>query len=70
MDVHLTKMQEVHDAIRLTWTNISENGFQQLVESMPQRNKADVNAKGFISKVCPTKQLLTISTVHRDLDYI
>ncbi len=37
MDVQLTNLQHLRDAIMSIWTNISEECFQHLVESMPQR---------------------------------
>ncbi len=46
MDVQPTNMQQQHDAIMLIWTKISEKCFQHLVESMPQRIKAVLKAKG------------------------
>ncbi len=45
MDVLPTNQQQLHDAIMSIWTKISEECFQHLVESMPQRIKADLNAK-------------------------
>ncbi len=46
MDVQLTNLQHLRDAIMSIWTNISEECFQHLVESMPQRIKAVLKAKG------------------------
>ncbi len=45
MDVQLTNLQQLRDAIVSIWTKISEECFQHLVESMPRRNKADLKAK-------------------------
>ncbi len=36
MDVQPTNLQQLCDAIMTIWTNISEESFQHLVESMPQ----------------------------------
>ncbi len=46
MDVQLTNLQQLRDAIMSIWTKISEECFQHLVESMPQRIKAVRKAKG------------------------
>ncbi len=46
MDVQLTNLQQLCDAIMSIWTNISEECFQNLVESMTQRIKAVLKAKG------------------------
>ncbi len=46
MDVHRTNLQKLRDAIMSIWTKISEECFQHLVESMPQRDKAVMKAKG------------------------
>ena len=46
MDVQLTNLQQLRDAIMSIWTKISEECFQHLVESMPQRIKAVLKAKG------------------------
>ncbi len=43
MDVQPTNLQR--DAIMSIWTNISEECFQNLVESMPRRIKAVLKAK-------------------------
>ncbi len=40
MDVQPTNLQQLRDAIMSIWTNISEECFQHLVESMPRRIKA------------------------------
>ncbi len=45
MDVRPTNLQQLRDAIMSIWTNISEECFQHLVESMPQRIKAVLKAK-------------------------
>ncbi len=45
MDVQLTNLQQLRDAIVSIWTKISEECFQHLIESMPQRSKADLKAK-------------------------
>ncbi len=44
MDVQLTNLQQLRDAIMSIWTKISEECF--LVESMPRRIKAGLKAKG------------------------
>ncbi len=47
MDVQPTNLQQLRDNnIMSIWTKISEECFQHLVESMPQRNKAVLKAKG------------------------
>ncbi len=46
MDVQPTNLQQLCDAIISIWTKISEEFFQHLVESMPQRIKAVLKAKG------------------------
>ncbi len=46
MDVQPTNLQQLRDAIMSIWTKISEEYFQHLVESMPQRIKAVLKAKG------------------------
>uniref|UniRef100_A0A673H0H9 Transposase Tc1-like domain-containing protein n=1 Tax=Sinocyclocheilus rhinocerous TaxID=307959 RepID=A0A673H0H9_9TELE len=46
MDVQPTNLQQLRDAIMSTWTKISEECFQHLVESMPRRIKAVLKAKG------------------------
>ncbi len=46
MDVQSTSLQQLRDAIMSIWTKISEECFQHLVESMPQRIKAALKAKG------------------------
>ncbi len=45
MDVQLTNLQQLRDSIMSKWTKISEECFQHLVESMPQRVKAALKAK-------------------------
>ncbi len=45
MDVQPTNLQKLCDAIISIWTKISEECFQHLVESMPQRIKAVLKAK-------------------------
>ncbi len=45
MDVQPTNLQQLRDAIMSIWTKISEECFQHLVESMPQRMKAVLKAK-------------------------
>ncbi len=45
MDVQPTNLQQLHDAVMSIWTKISEECFQHLVESMPRRMKAVLNAK-------------------------
>ncbi len=46
MDVQSTNLQQLCDAIMSIWTKISEDSFLHLVESMPQRIKAVLKAKG------------------------
>ncbi len=46
MDVQMTNLQKLCDAITSIWTKISEECFQHLVESMPRRIKAVLKAKG------------------------
>ncbi len=46
MDVQPTNLQKLRDAIMSIWTKISEECFQHLVKSMPQRIKAVLKAKG------------------------
>ncbi len=46
MDVQPTNLQQLRNAIMSIWTKISEECFQHLVESMPQRIKAVMKAKG------------------------
>ncbi len=45
MDVQLTNLQQLCDAIMSIWTKISEEYFQYLVESMPRRIKAVLKEK-------------------------
>jgi len=44
LDVHPTNLHELQDAIQSKWANISKEGFQHLVESMPRRIKAVLKA--------------------------
>ncbi len=46
MDVQLTNLQQLQDAIMSTWTKISDKYFQNLLESMPRRIKEVLKAKG------------------------
>ncbi len=46
MDVKLTNLQQLRDAIMSIWTKISEECLQHPVDSMPQRIKAVLKAKG------------------------
>ncbi len=46
LDVQLTNLQQLRDAIMLIWTKISEECFHHFIESMPQRIKAVLKAKG------------------------
>ncbi len=46
MDVQPTNLQQLRDAIMSIRTKISEECFQHLVESIPQRIKAVLKAKG------------------------
>ncbi len=46
IDVQPTNLQQLRDAIMSTWTKISEECFQHLVESMSRRIKAALKAKG------------------------
>ncbi len=45
IDVQPTNLQQLCDAIMSIWTNISEECFQHLVESMPRRIKAVLKLK-------------------------
>ncbi len=45
MDMQLTNLQQLRDAIMPIWTKISEECFQHLVESMPRRIKAVLKVK-------------------------
>ncbi len=38
LDLQLTYLQQLRDAIMSIWTKISEECFQHLVESMPMKN--------------------------------
>ncbi len=51
MDVQPTNLQQLCDAIMSIWTKISEECFQHLVESMPQRIKAVLKAKSVSNPV-------------------
>ncbi len=44
MDVQTTNLQQLRDAIMSIWSKISEECFQNLVESMPQKIKAVLKA--------------------------
>ncbi len=46
MDVQPTNLQQLRDAIMSIWPKISEECFQHLVESIPRRIKAVLEAKG------------------------
>ncbi len=46
MDVQPPNLQQLRDAIMSIWTKISEEYFQYLVETMPQRIKAVLKANG------------------------
>ncbi len=46
MDVQLTNLQQLRDAIMSIWTKIYDECFQHLVESMPRRINAVLKAKG------------------------
>ncbi len=50
MDVQLTNLQQLRDAIMSKWTKISEECSQHLVESMPRIIKAVLKAKGVPSR--------------------
>ncbi len=59
--VQTTNLQQLRDAIMTIWTKISEERFQHLVESMPQRIKAVLKTKGVqpgTSKVYLIKHLI------------
>lgn len=43
--VQPTNMQQLHDAIKSTWTKISEEYFQHIFESVPWRIKAALKEK-------------------------
>ncbi len=45
LDVQPANLQQLRDAIMSIWTNISEECFQHLVESMPRRINAVMKAK-------------------------
>jgi len=63
IDMQPTNLQQLHDAIMLIWTKISEKCFQHLVESTPQRIEAVLKAKGVkpsTSKVYLKKWLVSI----------
>ncbi len=45
MDVQPTNLRQLRDAIMSIWTNISEECFQHIVESMPRKIKAVLKAK-------------------------
>ncbi len=45
MDVQPTNLQQLRDAIMSIWTKLSEECFQHLVESTPQRIKTVLKAK-------------------------
>ncbi len=58
MDVQPANLQQLRDAVMSILTKISEECFQHLVESMPQRIEAFLKAKGVepgTSKVYPIK---------------
>ncbi|MDG2580599.1 transposase, partial [Vibrio parahaemolyticus] len=46
MDVQPTNLQQLCDVIMSIWSKISEECFQHLVESVPQRIKAALKTKG------------------------
>ncbi len=46
MDVQLTNLQQLCDAIMSIWTKISEEFFQHIVESIQRRINAVLKAKG------------------------
>lgn len=46
MDTQLANVQHLCDVIMFMWTNIFEECSQHLLESMAQRNKAILKAKG------------------------
>jgi len=46
LDVHPTSLHQLQDAILSIWANISKKYCKHLVESMPGRIKAVLNAKG------------------------
>lgn len=45
VDVQPTNLQQLHDANTSLWTKITEECFQDLVESMPWRIKTLLNVK-------------------------
>jgi len=51
--VHPTNLHQLQDAILSIWANISKECFQRLVESMPNRIKAVLKAKGLIRYLNP-----------------
>ncbi len=50
MDVQPANLQQLRDIILSIWTKISEECFQQLVESMPRRIKVILKAKGGLTR--------------------
>ena len=46
IDVQPTNLQQLHNAIMPIWTKLSEECFQELLESMTQTIKAVLKAKG------------------------
>jgi len=46
IDVQPTNLQQLRDAIMSTWSKVSEECFQHLVQSMPRIIKAVLKAKG------------------------
>ncbi len=52
MDVQPTNLQQLRDAIMSIWTKISEECFQHLVESMPQRIKAIILSSATLKPDC------------------
>ena len=45
-------MDVTGDAVMTTWTKLSEEHFQNLVESMTRRNKAVLKTKGGPTRYC------------------
>ncbi len=65
MDVQTTNLQKLCDAIMTIWTNISEECFQHLVDSMTRRIKAVLKTKGVqpgTSKVYLIKWPVSVNT--------
>ncbi len=58
MDMQPTNLQHLHDAIMSIWSRTSEECFQHLVESTPQRIQAVLKAKG--GPKCPVHMCVCV----------